>query len=219
MPQMTLNVDWLRSNNIRGVFQAGMGDHPEGDINIWTAAGIKNQILVEAYPPYGQICKSYCDGIANDGFNRLSINGALTNKDGRTEFYVNSNYLSHSELDMDKDRPDVVKSMISVNRIEIDAYSVDGIFRTHPELNPENYNLLFLDTQCSEHLVIEGTKDSLKYFDYIQVEIAMQRVYAGSLIYTEWIPMMRELGYKSIGETPIVMSGIDLAHDVTFARI
>lgn len=217
MAQLTLNREWLIENKIRGVFQAGMGDHPENEISVWNSANIKHQIYIEAYPPYAQICKNYCDSLEDD-VKRLCISGALTEKDGSTYFFVNSQYLSHSVLDMYKNRPDVVKeSMISVNRMEVDAYSIDSIFRNN-NLNPEDYNLLFLDTQGSEHLVLKGAKDTLKYFDFIQIEISTEMVYENSILYNDWISLMESLGYKNIYEMSIPVGGVELGRDVTFKK-
>ena len=119
---------------------------------------------------------------------------------------------------MAKNRPDVVKeSMIALGRIEVDAYSIDGIFRNN-DLNPENYNLLFLDTQGSEHLVLDGAKDTLKYFDFIQIEISTKMVYENSLLYDDWISLMAKLGYTSIYEMSIPVDGVELGRDVTFKK-
>jgi len=214
--ELTLDISWLKSNNIRGVVQAGMGENA-AEIEVWNNAGILNQIYIEPYKPHFNNCLLKANKLKCDGAKVACVEGALHNITGKTNFFINIQNDSHSVLPMYEDRPEVLKWMVSTDEIEVLSYTLDDIF-TLTGTDPKDFNLLFLDTQCSEHLVIEGGKNTLSYFDFIEIEIQTHQIYDNSLLYDDFTAMMDKKGYKVIKYSPRYEGGTELARDVTFGK-
>jgi len=215
--ELTLDINWLKSNNIRGVVQAGMGEY-SAEIEVWNNAGILNQIYIEPYKYHFDNCLLRANNLKCDGARVSCVKGALHNVTGTTKLFINVQNDSHSVLPMHENRPAILQWMVSTDEIEVPSYTLDDIFELTKN-DPRDFNLLFLDTQCSEHLIIEGAKNTLKHFDFIEIEISTTHyVYANSLLYDDFTAMMDMHGYIVIGYSPCYEGGIELARNVTFGR-
>ena len=212
---LTLNTEWLKKH-VRGVVQVGMGSSPI-EIDTWVGAGIKHQVYIEPYPPYFETTLRLVKQKVPNTTTVWCFPYALLNKDKVVTLNLNSQKDSHSVLEMDESRPKVVEWMVTVDKVDVEGKTLNSVFQEN-ELDGANYNLLFMDTQCSEHLIIEGASNVLKFFDYVEIEIATKSVYKGSLLFDDFVALMDKQGYSVLDTESLIVDGEELAKDVTFIK-
>lgn len=205
--------------NIRGVVQIGMGGGSY-EIDTWRKIfGIRYQIYIEAYPPYYESLITKVESLRPISHEEIRIfNYAMSNKNSIVDFYVNSVGDSHSLFKMDDKRPAQLKNMKEVGIVKIQARTLDSLIEQE-KLDMTNYNLLFMDTQGSEHLIIQGAKSNMKYFDVVTAEIQHIPAYNGALLYGEFTEMMESLGFKLEQSNPNFVDNILVTSDVLYIRI
>lgn len=189
-----LSHDFL-TKNIKGVIQVGIGEG--GDESIWRSAKIKNQIYIEPYQPWfnNLVNRTNTQKMPDD--NVRCFNVALSNFDGHASLHICNQLDSHSLAPLYQGRDAQFQWMNMHSTVQVEVTTLDTLVAANG-INLNNYNLLHLDTQCTEHLVIEGAEKSLPYFDVIMVEICKVKVYEGAMLFNEWSAFMDQRGFDFV---------------------
>ena len=82
--------------------------------------------------------------------------------------------------------------------IELEAISLPTFIRTKG-IDMASFDILILDTQGSELLVLEGAKEVLPHFRYIQLEAVNREIYSGCCQLPEIDAFLSKCGFKQKG--------------------
>ncbi|MGB7191456.1 MAG: FkbM family methyltransferase, partial [Acidobacteriaceae bacterium] len=82
--------------------------------------------------------------------------------------------------------------------IELEAISLSTFIRTQ-SIDMASFDILILDTQGSELLVLEGAKEVLPRFRYIQLEAVNREIYSGCCKLPEVDAFLSKCGFKQKG--------------------
>jgi FkbM family methyltransferase len=207
--------------NVRGVIQCGMGPG-SGEVSIWNANGIKNQIYVEATPDYYRHLLDVVSGYKSPENDIRCFQGAASDTDGEADFYVCGMGDSSSLFPFNPNRLPELFVINTVGVIKVKTMRLDSIIKLEC-VDMQKYNLLFLDVQFAEHLVLAGAKDLLSHMDYVAMEIGETvPTYVGELLYDEYTKLMDGLGFVEIAKYgyrwPLEGSGPIVAYDTLYGR-
>ena len=204
-------------SKVIGVIQIGMGGGAY-EIDTWRSKFIHNQVYIEAYPPYFEALVNKVQSLQMAPNENLRIyNYAMSDNNGTVDFYVNSSGDSHSLFKMDGDRPVPIKHMTEIETISVQSRTLDTLIETE-DIDMRKFNLLFMDTQGSEHLIVRGAEKNMKYIDVVTAEIQHVPAYSGALLVDEFTTMMNTLGFKAECSTPNCIGGVLITSDVLYIR-
>ena len=180
---------------VRGVVQIGIGK--KGDEIEWRTAGIRNQIYVEPYKKWFKNLVSRVNRSKIQGENVKCFNVAISNIDTFAPFYICNQGDSHSLSPLYKNRDIPFQWMKMKSTSEVKVQTLDSLVQEN-NIDLCEYNLLHIDTQGTEHFVIEGAKESLNNFDIIVAEISKIKVYDYSMLYEDWENFMSKRGFRFV---------------------
>lgn len=119
---------------------------------------------------------------------------SLGERDGKATLNIAANSVSSSLLDS---LPQLTESAPEASFLEkeiIEIKKLDSIFES---LNIENKTIfLKIDTQGYEEMVLLGAEKSLKNISGIQIEMAFEPSYKGTLTYHEMKSKLKSLGFQ-----------------------
>ena len=201
--------------SIKGVIQAGVGKEA-GETDYWMSKGY-NQLYFEPLQSSFEHLQSKLVTNYAGIKNVRAFNVALGDHSSKKPFYVTTDLDSSSLLPLNASRPKKVGNMQQSNTIVVDVVTLDTFMILHPEIRPLDYNLLFMDTQCTEDKVLDGAVETLKNIDYVTAEVAYVQVYEGSITYDQFIRKMDYLGYRVLATLNIPQYE-DIAQEILFGR-
>jgi FkbM family methyltransferase len=161
--------------SIAGVVQVGAHTGQE----IEKIKQIDSTIKFLAFEPSIKAFKILKKKFKND-FNVKIINKALGSCVRSSDLWVASNEGQSSSILRPKEHLNYAKD-VSFNRRE--KINIDILDKYLDDLN--SYNFLIIDTQGYELEVLKGAKKSLKFFDYIYIEVNKSEVYENCALYSE----------------------------------
>lgn len=198
---------------VRGVIQAGMGGE-SNEINTWREYKIPNQIYIEPYPQHFDSCVKVASPLS-DKVKCFQI--ALSDVDGEQDFYICNQNDSHSLSNLSATRHHSTQWMKMESTIRVKSMKLDTLIETN-NINMDDFNLLFLDTQCTEHRILKGAQKYMKYFDFICIEVPYTDVYEGSLIGENFNKLMLDYGYIVEIMSPLYGDGVAIAYDTLYTK-
>lgn len=118
---------------------------------------------------------------------------ALGDTDGTAEINVAGNLESSSLLDM-LPRHEEAAPEARIERTEtIEVRRLDSVFESL--VQPDERVFLKLDTQGYERTILEGAAGVLPRIAGVQVEMSLEPLYAGEMMFTDMIGYMQERGF------------------------
>jgi len=184
------------AKDIRGVIQIGANTGQE--CHQWRNSGIKNQIYFEPVPEaFEQLEKNS----PHQGFNVHCYRLAVSDKSGELSFYLGREHGNSSFYDLDPNRPAAHSHNIHSHRINVPTVTLDQFFSEHKEVDLNDYNLLYLDTQGSELDIMKGAIETLKKIDFIATEVSYEIIYQSPL-FEEVNSYITAHGFKLLSNKP-----------------
>ncbi|MBW4358930.1 FkbM family methyltransferase [Flavobacterium taihuense] len=114
--------------------------------------------------------------------------------DGQTNINISKNSVSSSLLDQLPQLTESAPEAVFLEKEMIQIRKLDTIFET---LNINNKKIyLKIDTQGYEEMVLQGAENCLKNIIGIQIEMAFEPSYKGSLTYHEMKSKLKTLGFQ-----------------------
>ena len=188
MGKSIITHDELR-RHVRGIFQVGIGEF--GEEKEWIDAEVKNQIYVE---PIERHYKNHLKRIIPSDTVH-SFNCALSNENGTKPFYICNNDDSCSLYPISPNIPEFCNWMRTDTSIPMVVKTLDSLVAEN-NIDMSLFNLLYMDTQGSEHEIIEGARDNIHFFDIIVAEIFYKEIYTGPKMFSEWEGFMESFGFR-----------------------
>lgn len=151
---------------------------------------------IYAFEPFIEVFQELENRTAD--YNNINIyNYALGNRKGSVTFHVNNFHATNSILPTDIRANKTWKEglMETQEKIEIPMLAIDDFVK---ENNIDVIDILKLDTQGSEHLVLEGAKNSISkgMIKLICAEIIVMPTYEGQKDLHEILEMYNNLGFQ-----------------------
>tara|TARA_R100000951_G_scaffold83290_1_gene71047 strand:- start:10128 stop:10844 length:717 start_codon:yes stop_codon:yes gene_type:complete len=174
-------VSDVDKEKLRGVVHIGAHDMAEGK-DYGPLFG-KNVIFFEANP------ESYKNWVhpACEHYGWLGIHAAATNVNGPIELYLTGN-ADNSSLH--------AKAPETTDKVFVDGKRLDTFFELTDEVDINDYNFLNVDVEGAELKVLEGLGELLYHFDYILLEVAMDKRFGDEdVTFDEITDWLYERGY------------------------
>ena len=124
-----------------------------------------------------------------------SFNCALSNENGTKPFYICNNDDSCSLYPISPNIPEFCNWMRTDTSIPMVVKTLDSLVAEN-NIDMSLFNLLYMDTQGSEHEIIEGARDNIHFFDIIVAEIFYKEIYTGPKMFSEWEGFMESFGFR-----------------------
>ncbi len=80
---------------------------------------------------------------------------------GEFPFYVGVKQFNSSFYDLSPERTGVHRDNVHSHQVVVSTVTLDHFFREHKEVDPNDYDLLYLDVQGSELSVLRGAEHTL----------------------------------------------------------
>lgn len=210
-----VKFNWLKSLNIRTIIDVGASDggyakkiraiFPQAKIYSFEAIHESYQLLSKKF--------------SNDP-NFKAFNICLNHYNGNCDFFINEYKGSSSLFHMSKLHKDAYPFTQKYYVIKTECKRLDTFIEEH-NLNFEDNILLKLDVQGAEWNVLEGAEKILQRVKVVFMEVSFNTLYDNSILFTETIIRMKQLGFKVAGIENISQSLIDgtfLQADVYFLK-
>lgn len=210
-----VKFNWLKSLNIRTIIDVGASDggyakkiraiFPQAKIYSFEAIHESYQLLSKKF--------------SNDP-NFKAFNICLNYYNGNCDFFINEYKGSSSLFHMSKLHKDAYPFTQKYYVIKTECKRLDTFIEEH-NLNFEDNILLKLDVQGAEWNVLEGAEKILQRVKVVFMEVSFNTLYDNSILFTETIIRMKQLGFKVAGIENISQSLIDgtfLQADVYFLK-
>ncbi|MGC2163985.1 MAG: FkbM family methyltransferase [Silvibacterium sp.] len=177
----------------RGVIHVGANTGQERFV--YAGYGLK-VAWVEPIPDVFKELQSNLTGLPD----QTAYNCLIAAQDGtKYQFHVSDNEGSSSSiLEPNKQLPGHWDRVGFPRSIEMEALSLSTFIRTKG-IDPASFDILVLDTQGAELLVLEGAKEVLSRFRYIQCEAVNFEVYSGCCQLPELDAFLTKHGFKQKG--------------------
>lgn len=138
------------------------------------------------------------------------VEAAVSNRVGRTTLNVPPDLYGASLLQPADFR--------SYEPLEVPVTTVDQLAR---ERGLKGRGLLKADVQCAEHLVLEGSRDTLPRIDVLVLELSLVRYHEEARTFLEMLNLLDECGFRYFDDAGCWRSPVDgtlLQKDVIFVR-
>ena len=126
--------------------------------------------------------------------NWHTYNFALGNKKETVIINISNNLYSSSILDITTTHLDGAPESVYQDKEEISVETLDTVFPTL-NIQPETC-FLKIDVQGYERNVLEGAKTTLQKLKGVQIEMSLQELYKGEMLFQEMISYLEALGFK-----------------------
>lgn len=160
---------------IKGIIH--IGAHELEEIDVYKFLEIQNIIWIEANE---EIVKN----INSTHPNEIVFPFAICDEDDEIkEFIVTNNYASSSLLEL-KTHKIEHPHVFEIERIKVKTKRLDTLVKEE-SIDLSYFNFLNIDIQGAELLALKGAKDTLKYIDYIYLEVNEKELYEGCALLPE----------------------------------
>lgn len=173
---------------IKGIIHIGANELEENEV--YKFLGIQNIIWVEANE---EIAKKM-----NQKFpEEVIMPFAICDVDNQTkEFIVTNNYASSSLLEL-KTHKTEHPHVIEIERIKVKTKRLDTLVKEQC-IDSSYFNFLNIDIQGAELLALKGAQDTLKYIDYIYLEVNEKELYEGCALLPEIDEFLEKHNFKRV---------------------
>jgi FkbM family methyltransferase len=177
----------------RGVIHVGANAGQER--SLYAGYGLK-VAWVEPIPDIFRELQSNLTGFPD----QTAYNALIAAEDGKKyQFHISDNEGSSSSiLESNKQLGDHWDKVSFPHSIELEALSLPTFIRANG-IDLASFDMLVLDTQGAELLILQGAKEILSHFQYIQCEAVNFEVYSGCCLLPEIDAFMSKQGFKQTG--------------------
>lgn len=161
-----------------------------GDSTLLFAKEFPNFSVIgfEPIPYFYNIAKSKCQNNTNIELRNI----ALSNSVGQKDFFVASNFVSSSLLDIDNEY--AYDSVSLKEKIVVQTNILDNEIK-----NIESLDLIKIDVQGAEKLILEYGINTIKKTKLILIEMSTVPQYKNGCLYFEVDELLRRNGFKLVG--------------------
>tara|TARA_R110002050_G_scaffold104139_1_gene213499 strand:+ start:2487 stop:3200 length:714 start_codon:yes stop_codon:yes gene_type:complete len=121
-------------------------------------------------------------------------NFGLGDKEEELEINISKNTFSSSLLDIMQDHVEGAPESQYTHKEKIQIKKLDDIFSKITHKNDKVF--LKMDVQGFEENVIKGAKESLKFIEGIQLEMSLEELYKGEILFDDVIKLVKSFGFK-----------------------
>lgn len=121
-------------------------------------------------------------------------NYGLGDNDVDLEINISQNTFSSSILKIMPQHVNSAPESKVINKEKICVKKLDSIFNSI--VNEEENVLLKIDVQGFEKKVLDGAKESLKKIKGIQIEMSIEELYSGEMLYKDMISLLNSYGFN-----------------------
>lgn len=176
----------------RGIIH--IGAHEGEEYPQYADAGCRRVLFIEADPnTYARLAPRF---IANP--HVICINRAVSDRTARLPFSRMSGSQSSSLLPP-KEHLDIYPKITLTETIEVDAAPLPEIL-TEFGVNPDDYNILAIDTQGAERMILAGCGALLARFEAVSVEVNYAELYQGCGRIADIDDLLFPHGYQRVEE-------------------
>jgi len=147
---------------------------------------------IYGFEPFRRAFEKYANHFRGD--KRISgVNVALSNKNGKANFFVNDNHPTNSLLPIDKMGP--MNNYKTILQVEVPTETIDS-FCERKKI--QNIGILKIDVQGGELLVLEGAKKMLVKgaIDLIYAEVEFVALYENQPLFEDIEKFLKQYDYK-----------------------
>lgn len=146
---------------------------------------------IYCFEPAPDVYRILKDNLKN--FPKIHFNNcAIGNENGKIPFYQNELTLASSALPMHEKNIHPNCDAKRSNIIEVDVFRMDDF----PSLHISEPVLLKLDVQGYEKNALQGAEKTLKYIDYIALEVSFVQLYENQPLFDELHEYLKALGFE-----------------------
>ena len=187
----------FQTNNIDVVLDIGANTGQFAD-HVRNKVGYSKRIL--SFEPLSSAFKILKKNAENDPRWEV-FNFAIGSIEGRNEINIASNSFCSSLLNASTLLIQSLPGFEYVGKELVEIKTLDSIL---PGLcNSADNIYLKIDTQGFENEVLKGANQSLKYIDFVQMELSLNPLYEGETLFNDMCIKMAKMGYSMIGIEPV----------------
>lgn len=174
----------------RGVIQ--IGAHNGREVAKLARSGVTRGVFIDPLDEtFGQLEDRVSD---IDGY--MAIQALIGDDDGKSvTFNVSSNTGESSSFLEPKDHTKIKPDIHFDEKRPMTLRTLDKLL---PEkgITPEDYDMMFIDTQGAEKHVILGALNTLKSIDFIWMEVSIGDIYQGDMPISRFVVFLEALGFE-----------------------
>jgi FkbM family methyltransferase len=174
----------------RGVIQVGA--HNGREVAKLSRSGVTRAVFIDPLDEmFGQL-QERVDQV--DGFT--AIQALIGDEDGKVvDFNVSTNTGESSSFLEPKDHTKIKPDIHFLEKREMKLRSLDKLLPEH-DINPKDYDMMFIDTQGAEKHVVLGALGILKNIDFIWMEVSIGGIYDGDMPISRFVVFLETLGFE-----------------------
>ncbi|MEM1168807.1 MAG: FkbM family methyltransferase [Cyanobacteria bacterium P01_H01_bin.35] len=189
-----LNIKPLcRKYSIKPLGLIHVGAHVGQELGIYREMGFKNILCIEPNPPVFEKLKK---NITNEMPNAKAVNCAVSNTNGETKLYVTSLSPSSSILPL-KEHKRIYPSIVESGQITVQCRTLDKLLEEQ-QLDPSDFNFITIDIQGAELMAFQGSINTLKHIEGINVEVNYKELYEGGAMIEQIDEFLAKEGFKRV---------------------
>ena len=190
-------LKWMKKS--KGVLH--MGSHRGSEAAVYEWFG-KKVIWIEANP------KIFFDLVINIKQYKFQkpICALLTNKDNEEKkFYISNNDAASSSifkfgnLSSGKETLWKNKNLKMIDEIKLETKMLDSVINEN-NIDIKNYDHWVIDVQGAELLVLEGSRNNLRFCNSLYIEVSQGDVYENASQWDEVKKFLNDIGLKPVNE-------------------
>lgn len=174
----------------RGVIQ--IGAHNGREVPKLSRSGVSKAVFID---PLDETFDQLEERVSQvEGYQ--AIQALIGDEDGKTvTFNVSTNTGESSSFLEPKDHTKIKPDIHFSEKRAMTLRSLDKIL---PEkgIVPEDYDMMFIDTQGAEKHVILGGLNTMKSIDFIWMEVSIGDIYQGDMSISRFVVLLEALGFE-----------------------
>jgi FkbM family methyltransferase len=172
-----------------------VGAHEGQEIQLYQQMNVPGVLFIEANPAVFQQLEENLAGIDT----MLAIQCAVSDRNGTVILHITSEDQSSSILPL-KHHKVLYPNIQEIHQINVPCTSLDDLL-DDLQLDPSDFNLLYLDIQGAELLALKGAIHLLPYIDAINTEINYEELYEGCALIHEIDEFLETYGFERVETT------------------
>jgi len=174
----------------RGVIQVGA--HNGREVPKLARSGITRAVFID---PLDETFELLCERVSEvDGF--VAIQALIGDEDGKpVTLNVASNTGESSSFLEPTGHTEIKPNIHFEEKRALELRTLDKLLPEHG-LVPEDYDMMFIDTQGAEKHVLLGALGVLKSIDFIWMEVSIGGIYRGDMSLSRFVVFLETLGFE-----------------------
>lgn len=198
---MSFVEEYLKDKGIAGVIH--IGADRGGELGQYEAMGVEHVIWIEANP---DVYKELIENLNSKDSSIYSypFNVLISDTEGMRDFHLyygwDAGYMVGNKgmSSLLKANPNHWSSECYKGTLQLQSYTLDSFMREH-DFYAYGLELLNIDVQGAELMVLSGAKNTLKYIDYINIEVTLyDPQYEGNVLMPELEAFLNEAGFEHV---------------------